>query len=212
MAQFNVHSSGSDVDAVIKSIQSMDPDVMTLVEFDQRSAKVLDALKTQWPYQATCWQENGCDMAILSKFPLSDVVGSDNWEGPPYILAKLPHELGDITVVGVHTTRFPHLMHQYSQTKALVALLEVQPGKILLMGDFNATPFSRITGLLSQSLDLQLLTSLPTWPATYGLPQLSIDHIFVRGGMRPLTRETIGEPGGSDHYPIQMTLSVPIAT
>ena len=51
------------------------------------------------------------------------------------------------------------------------------------MGDFNATPFSRILGVLQDSANLTRLTNLPSWPSQLGLPQIAIDHIFVSPGI-----------------------------
>jgi len=77
------------------------------------------------------------------------------------------------------------------------------------MGDFNATPFSRILGVLQDSANLMRLTNLPTWPSQAGLPQIAIDHIFVSPGIRQLEAGQIGEPAGSDHYPVTVRIAVP---
>jgi endonuclease/exonuclease/phosphatase (EEP) superfamily protein YafD len=78
-----------------------------------------------------------------------------------------------------------------------------------VMGDFNATPFSRMLTSLQEATGMSRLTELPTWPAWFGLPQVAIDHIFVSEGIRPVTGEEIGNPSGSDHFPIAMTLAIP---
>ena len=77
------------------------------------------------------------------------------------------------------------------------------------MGDFNATPFSRVIQSFTQNVGLTRQTLLPSWPAQLDLPQLAIDHIFTSAGIRALGQETIGDNAGSDHYPVALTLAVP---
>lgn len=209
VASFNTYLHNKDFAAIANEVLRLDADVVTLVEFGPENQKVLDELHAQYPYQETCWNVDGCDFAIVSKTPLSDAKGLDNWTGPPFMSAKLGPEFGSLTIVGVHTNRFPHQRSQLTQVLAFVKYLETVPGRIVMMGDFNATPFSRITQTLADGLGLTRLTYLPTWSATYGLPQLAIDHIFVSPKIRALDHERIGEYAGSDHFPITMTLAIP---
>ncbi len=98
---------------------------------------------------------------------------------------------------------------QLRQMQALSAWLETIPGRHIVMGDFNATPFSRMLSTLEEATGLRRLTELPTWPAWIGLPQIAIDHIFASPDITLLRPEMIGNPSGSDHYPIALTVSVP---
>ena len=126
------------------------------------------------------------------------------------IAATMQGALQGLTVYGVHTTRFPHSRAQLHQVNTLVKHLESASGKMIMMGDFNATPFSRVTGNIEQGLGLNRLSNLPTWPSTVELPQLAIDHVFASQGIRVLAPQQIGKPSGSDHYPIVMTLGVDV--
>lgn len=211
VASFNTYFNNQDFAAIAHEVLRLDADVMTLIEFESDRQPVLDQLRSRYPYQVTCWNVNGCDFAIVSKTPLSDVTGNRYWDGPAIITAKLGPEYGGVTIVGVHTSRFPHQRSQLKQVMALINYIETVPGQIILMGDFNATPFSRITQTIVDGLDYKRLTYLPTWSATYGLPQLAIDHIFVSHKIRALSQQQIGEYAGSDHFPITMTLAVPTA-
>ena len=209
VASFNSWYDNEQVELVRGEIERLDADVITLIEFGPNKHGLLKQLAQRYPYQAQCFAVDYCHMAILSKFPLANFESRVNWEGAPMIMAKLGPEFGGLTVIGVHTIRFPHSRAQYRQVKGLAGLIETIPGAKLVMGDFNATPFSRITATIANQTGLRRLTSLPTWPARFGLPQVSIDHIFVSEGIRVVEEERIGEPAGSDHYPITMTLAVP---
>ena len=210
VASFNTWYDNNQVDAVRAEIERLDADIVTLIEFGPNKHGMLKALETRYPYQADCFAMDYCYLAILSKFPLASSSARAGWEGPPMIMAKFGPELGGLTVIGAHTIRFPHAQAQFHQIKALSDLIDTLTGHRLVMGDFNATPFSRITATLANQTGLKRLTWLPSWPSHAWLPQMAIDHIFASSGIRVLENERIGEPAGSDHYPIVMKLAVPV--
>jgi endonuclease/exonuclease/phosphatase (EEP) superfamily protein YafD len=209
IASFNTWGSNKDLAAIEREVLRLDPDVMVLVEFDQTKIAVLTKLLQRFPYQQHCLDLVYCDFAILSKTPISEFVMKYEWAGPGFASAKLGPEFGNLRIYGLHTNRFPHQRSQLKQINAFIKYMESQTGPYILAGDFNATPFSRITQTLVEGLGIERLTNLPTWSATYGFPQLAIDHIFASKGIRALDSEKIGEFAGSDHFPIQITLGVP---
>ncbi|MBC8036710.1 MAG: endonuclease/exonuclease/phosphatase family protein [Rhizobiales bacterium] len=209
VASFNTLYDNEQADAVRAEIERLDADIVTLIEFGPNKHGLLKTLAARYPHQAECFAMDYCHLAILSKFPLTDSNGRTGWDGPPIIMAKLGPEFGGLTVIGVHTLRFPHARAQFRQIKALADLIDTLPGPKLVMGDINATPFSRITATLVNQTGLMRLTSLPTWPSHARLPQMAIDHIFASPGIRILESERIGQTAGSDHYPITMKLAVP---
>jgi endonuclease/exonuclease/phosphatase (EEP) superfamily protein YafD len=210
VASFNTLYDNEQADAVRAEIERLDADVISLIEFGPNKHAVLKALAAHYPYQSDCFALNYCDLAILSKFPFASSSARANWQGPPLIMVKLGDEYGGFTIIGTHTIRFPHSQAQFRQIKALADLVDTLTGPRLVMGDFNATPFSRMTATLASQTGLARLTVLPSWPAQARLPQMAIDHIFASSGIRVLEHERIGEPAGSDHYPIIMKLAVPL--
>ena len=68
---------------------------------------------------------------------------------------------------------------------------------------------SQLLTVLQDNANLRRLTTLPTWPSHVSLPQIAIDHIFASPGIRQLEAEQIGEPAGSDHYPVTVRIAVP---
>jgi endonuclease/exonuclease/phosphatase (EEP) superfamily protein YafD len=207
-AHFNTYQNNHDLAAQEKEIARLDADVLTLIEFTAEKMPILDHLRVQYPYQFDCNAMPACNLAIISKVPFAAVDAKALWEGPPMITARMGGPLSGLTVMGIHTTRFPHSRAQLRQVSALVKALESESGKLVMMGDFNATPFSRVTSTLANGLGLNRLSNVPSWPAAFGMPQLAIDHVFASRDIRVLGEEQIGEPSGSDHYPIVMTLGV----
>lgn len=210
VASFNTWIDNDKVDEVKAEIARLDADVIVLVELGPNKRVIFDQLVSQYPYQAKCSDTTHCNFGILSKYPLTKIGDRMIWEGPPYIRASLGPDFGDLSIYGVHTTRFPFSRAQFTQIRAMAAELEAVTSSQIVMGDFNATPYSRVTQTLASQANLTRLTTLPTWPATIGLPQVAIDHIFVSPGIRQLESESIGNSAGSDHFPITMKLAIPI--
>jgi endonuclease/exonuclease/phosphatase (EEP) superfamily protein YafD len=211
VASFNTFYGNKDVAAIAAEIKTIDADVVSLIEFGPEKKAALDLLRQTYPYQIDCHSEPGCDQAIISKYVLRDAFGKGEqaWEGPTYLRASLGPQFGNATIVAVHTSRFPHANYQFRQVQAFIDVIGALPGRLIITGDFNATPFSRVTQILGDGLGLTRLTNLPSWPATYSFPQLAIDHIFVSKDIIALDQERLGHYAGSDHFPISITLAVP---
>lgn len=210
VASFNSYIFNDRLDDMEKSIRELSPDVMVIVEFGSGKLPLLDRLKSDFPYQYTCQTDPPCETALISKYPISDFKARAFWDGPPYISASLGPDWNNLTIFGVHTTRFPHSRAQFIQAREFVKMAEGATGLKIVMGDFNSTSFSRINETIADGLDLQRLSYLPTWPARQGFPQLAIDHIFASTGIVAASGEVIGDNAGSDHYPISIAVSVPL--
>ncbi len=211
VASFNTLYTNDNAEAVKAEVLRLDADVVGLVEMGPAKKRILTDLRALYPFQANCFTKDFCNLVILSKVPL-ETTGSDvSWDGPPYLKAKFGPEAGGLTVFLVHTIRFPHSRAQFRQVMALSTLIESTPGPKLVMGDFNATPFSRIIQTMETRANLTRLTNLPSWPSYAGLPQIAIDHIFVSRGVRAIESQTIGQSGGSDHFPIIVKIAVPVS-
>lgn len=208
VAQFNLGGERLDVDAAVISLRALDADVVSMVEARGAREDLLAKLKAEYPYQISCFDTPGCDLVIVSKVSLSNIAASSSTHTVPLIKVSLGAEYGGLVVVGVHTTRFPHITEQFSQFHAIAQSLENLKGPFLVIGDFNATPQSRVLKEFGQRLGLSINTYLPTWSATYGLPQLAIDHILTSSSLRVLSAEEAGQSAGSDHLPIALVLGV----
>jgi endonuclease/exonuclease/phosphatase (EEP) superfamily protein YafD len=207
LAHFNVLQPNKEYQAIEDELRRLDADVVTLVEMSASKLKILKSLKNTYPYQFECAGVTHCHFAIISKHPLNALEAQGAEQGVGFISASFP-TLGNLTVVGTHLTRFPYSRHQLRQATTLVKKLKGSNSALALMGDFNATPFSRIHQVISEGLNVNRLTLLPTWPSTLELPQLAIDHIFVSRKIRMVSGQEIGNAAGSDHYPIAITVAV----
>ena len=196
---------------IAAEVRRLDADVVSLIEVGPDKRAMIEGLRDLYPYQAECFADAYCHLAVLSKLPIAEKVSRNSWEGPPVMVVRLGGRARGLIVIGAHTIRFPHTRAQFRQVRALSRFIETMPGAKIVMGDFNATPFSRVTRTVEEETGLVRLTALPTWPAWVELPQVAIDHIFASPELRMIEDERVGRPTGSDHYPIVMTLALPPA-
>lgn len=209
LAHFNTFKNNKDYAAIVAEVLRLDADVVGLLEMStEKKNAILPKLLEKYPYQSDCLQKQYCDQAIVSKIPFGLTAAQSLWDGPPYVMIKLGSNFSDVSIYSVHTTRFPHSRAQLKQITALTKLLENEPGQKIVMGDFNATVFSRVLSTLEKGAGLQRITDLPTWPAQYQMPQLAIDHIFISDGFRVVGNQQIGASAGSDHFPIIATVAL----
>lgn len=209
---FNTWLKNSDWRAVLREIERNDPDIVTLVEYGLDKTELGEGLAARYPYQADCTAQPHCFMALFSKFPFQNPSARTHWRGPPQILAHFGPELGDLLVVGMHTLRPPYIRAQLKQIETLALQSAEAGGTRIVMGDFNATPFSRMLQSFAKQSGLRRVTWLPTWPTNFGpFPQVAIDHIFLSPDLEPVGWARNGRNAGSDHYPIIADIRLPVA-
>jgi endonuclease/exonuclease/phosphatase (EEP) superfamily protein YafD len=212
LMSFNSWLANGNVEALARAIERDDPDILLMFEFGPEKQALKERLRGRYGFQDDCVHLENCNIAVFSKFPIADFESHGAWEGPPMIRATFGKELGDLTVIGTHTIRFPYLRAQLTQLGELGDLVRKLSGPRIVAGDFNATPTSRTLSVFEgRSLLRRLDDFLPTWPARWQLPQLAIDHIFASEDVKSLEKVRIGGNAGSDHFPLVVRVAVPVA-
>lgn len=207
---FNMSVLNRRLDLVEAEVRRIDPDILTLVEMGPEQLALMDRLKARYPFTTDCREVPGCYFAILSRFPFRDLAVERDWRSGPFLAVRFGPELDGLAVFGVHTLRFPHVKEQLIQYRTLAARIRGIAGAKIVMGDFNATGFSSGLARFARESGLRRRTWLPSWPSVARLPQLGIDHVFTSESVTPLTPGRIGRYAGSDHYPIYISLAVPV--
>jgi endonuclease/exonuclease/phosphatase (EEP) superfamily protein YafD len=139
---------------------------------------------------------------IVSKRPLTRFT-IDGVSGERAVVeAALPVGAAQVAVVAAHPFS-PSGPAELSARNAMLALLaaRIDPGRpFIVMGDFNATPwsapFAAFPGTRAGDPRLEA-----TWPAMLPLLGLPIDHILFGGGLA-LVDYRVGPDIGSDHLPL----------
>ena len=207
---FNTWVGNSNVEALAAEIERNDPDILVLLEYGPEKRALAERLRAKYRFQDDCVHLENCFMAIFSKYQIVDFESHAEWAGPPIVRATFGNELSGLTVIGAHTIRFPYLRAQLAQLGQLGDLVRKLPGPRIVMGDFNATPSSRMLASFEQRSGLRRLDVwLPSWPARLKLPQLAIDHIFASEEVKSVEPVRIGDNAGSDHFPVVVRVALP---
>jgi endonuclease/exonuclease/phosphatase (EEP) superfamily protein YafD len=214
---FNINVENTQTTAIVQSIRSVDPDVVVLIEVTPpMMADINTELKSILPYN---FRSSGGGLGILSKLPLQaprgeKFIGSDATN----LVATIPYRNKSIKIIGTHPlvpVKPDRFVNRNQHLQAIGNYLKNTRETVILLGDFNLTPWSpyyrqliSTTGLHNSRLGFGIL---PSWirPATHvkypswliPFVNIPIDHIFVSKDIR-VTGTYIGENGNSDHAPI----------
>jgi endonuclease/exonuclease/phosphatase (EEP) superfamily protein YafD len=123
---------------------------------------------------------------------------------------------GTFSLVAVHL-RWPTRPHAWRQTLRLADFLDrYDADRLILVGDFNLTPWSFALRQLDRRFGLERRDRfLPTWPArvsldgrVYATPAfMPIDHVYAGAAWRTVMVRR-GPSMGSDHYPLVVDLAL----
>ncbi len=207
---FNTWLGNANVEAMASEIERNDPDILVMLEYGPEKRALGERLRAKYRFQEDCLHLEHCYMAVYSKYPIADFESLAVWEGPPMVRATFGSELSGLTVIGAHTIRFPYLRAQFTQLGQLADLARKLTGPRIVLGDFNATPSSRMLTSFEQRSGLRRLDGwLPTWPARLQVPQLAIDHVFISEEVKSVEPVRLGNNAGSDHFPLVVRVAVP---
>jgi endonuclease/exonuclease/phosphatase (EEP) superfamily protein YafD len=205
----NVYFSNQRLDALATEILRVDADVVVLAELDRRTGTLLDHLADAYPYRVDCLAHWSCDSAILSRLPLVEDLSA--WQAERRIAmsaARLATAFGPIAIAGVHLDQpLPprQLGRQERQVDGLLEMLARIDDPLLLVGDFNASPWARLMQGLAAGSGLEIAWGIEgTWPAALPWPlRIAIDHALTGQGLVLLDRAVIHLPG-TDHKALQL--------
>lgn len=147
------------------------------------------------------------DLMVFSRWPATEVhhVAKDYSRGDA-IIVEIECEHGPLTVVALHT-RVPwheEPLGNYNLIGDVTELIEQREDAVIVVGDFNAAPWSRPVRQLVKRTGLSFGAdtwrgSWPAWlPSWMGIP---IDLFLARGGWHVTSRRP-GPDFGSDHLPV----------
>jgi endonuclease/exonuclease/phosphatase (EEP) superfamily protein YafD len=207
---FNTRYQSLEWRPVYDEVLRQDPDIVALLEIGRAKLPILEALAAVYPHQAGCLHVAYCEIAILSKFPFVSSGTATHWSQPPLVRVEYGPDLGEVTVLAAHTMRPPMFDHQLMQKRGLATVIAAASGAHIVLGDFNATPYSHMLQTFIAFSGLELVTHLPTFPSALGLPQIAIDHVFLSPDLRVAGPARIGSAAGSDHYPVIADIAIPV--
>ena len=209
--QFNTLRSNTDIRRTADWLIAQRPDVVAISEARHDLRDMLRA--------RTGWKTAGSHGTLIIFTP-GQYVKMNRPKLPKgskltFVNATYASTSGEMEVVTTHLdwpTR-PAFRRQPTDLEGVTSRLPGEP--MLLLGDFNSTPWSHTLQGLDRSLGLiRRDRAVPTFPAQvlgrpWPLPFLPIDHIYAGPGWATVKVER-GPWLGSDHYPLIVTLA-PVA-
>lgn len=185
------------------------PDVVALIEVNARWADALSPLRVRWPHVISEPREKSFGMMILSRLPILDSSVEDLGETDRVTLrARIATPDGPVTLLVFHPP--PPVGPDRSrrrdlELRALAGLVRTIDGPVVVVGDFNCTPWSvhfrsllRDSGLSDSRKGFGIQAS---WPSPLLPLMIPIDHALVSDGVAVVDRR-LGPRVGSDHLPL----------
>ena len=198
----NVYLRNTDPSPLLAWADPSNTDLIVVHELRAAYAQKL-AAATQWPHQHLMPREGASGIGLLSRWPLRDVREVIGAGGMPQLHALVDTPQGTIEVIAIHPKPPLDLTRHRTRNQTLATLRPSGDAPALVVGDFNATPWSNAAPLLVQGGWRWFGGVQPTWPhGAWGIP---IDAVWGHGSWA-VTEHEVGPPIGSDHRPLRVGL------
>jgi len=224
----NIFGLNHDMQRVADVIAQEDPDIIALQEYFPEQATLDALIRPKYPYSVRCQGGKRANLGLYSKIPFDKEMSDADCPSDAYGKQRTAHiiagfTLSDDTHFSVMTTHmdwpFP-VQRQRDEYAAAEEAIKALDGPLIVVGDFNSTPWSYVmkgfeaeTGLKRETRNLityPLVITAPHKIARDGLlrltPFLPLDQVFVRDVT--VTELHRGADTGSDHLPVFFTFAV----
>ena len=210
--QINALRDNADIGRIADWLIAQHPDVVTVTEARHDLRDLL--------IRRTGWKTAGAHGDLIIFTPEAYLRMHRPFVSPrselSFVNATYANRSGPMELVTTHLAwpTAPPVARQRRELASVVARLPRE--RMILTGDFNATPWSKGRQRLDRGLGLTRRDrAVATYPAqvlghAWPLPFLPIDHVYAGPGWATVKVER-GPWLGSDHYPLIVTLA-PVAT
>ncbi len=198
--------------SIVESALSEQADVIVFTESTQLKSQQ-DLFAELYPNQLGCIEV--CEILAFSKLTMADksletIGASYNERLGVFNVSPLGGQTVSITTA--HLSKPWYLGFAEREDHRLDMHLQKQSGPQVLIGDFNAAPWSqRINRRLTRSGLKGLRIPVSTWPVSLGAFGIPIDQVFVGGGVQVVSVDQWGHDLGSNHLGLLVDLYVPPA-
>ncbi|BAL23688.1 endonuclease/exonuclease/phosphatase family protein [Azoarcus sp. KH32C] len=202
----NIHVGSSDTTPLLNWVESIHADVVVIQEVSPTVAPQLQRWD-DFPFRIITPDESPFGLAILSRYPLLNTDSRETEVQPLHIRTHISWQGQTIALAGIHPMPPISPEHHFRRAQLLEAEAEWAAETELpsmVVGDFNATPWSSVMASLNAT-GLRRATGLaPTWPAA--LPLIPIDQVLVTADWY-VSESGVGPSIGSDHRPVYARIS-----
>jgi endonuclease/exonuclease/phosphatase (EEP) superfamily protein YafD len=216
IASFNVLFHNDDYQALIDYVLRLSPDILCLYETTADWQRGLAPLTSRYAFSLFTGGGPHSGVACLSRIVPTRVVPPTSDAGlAPWMELQLESRGVRFTLIAAHLA-FPIGPKGSSARNRQLTILARQlrglTQPVVLVGDFNLTPYSpfstdftRHSGLRDCSRGRPLE---PTWPTWFAPLWIQIDRCFASRDVE-VVHYTAGPALGSDHYPLVIDLRLP---
>lgn len=196
-------------------VEQTAPDLILLVESNQRWLDELEPLRPAYPFWVVQPREDNYGVALLSRWPVREsAIHTFSAAGVPTLAAAVELAGRLVQVICTH----PPPPKSQSETRArdeqlenLAAFVAGRDTPLMVCGDLNLTPWSpvfwrflRRSSLRNSARGFGIQASWPVGKPILGVP---LDHCLVSPEVTVLDHR-LGPAIGSDHYPVIVDFSL----
>lgn len=215
----NLYQRNAEPEDMKKVLLDANADVLVTMETSKSVLSGERSLALRYPYRlALSTSGSTLRTVIWSRFPMRDgrLLLEDSIEptGAHAVIEVAPNV--DLTVLGLHLAHNPG-GNQARQIEALDRIAEGLLTPRVVIGDFNATPWSYAMRRIETLTSTKRVGGFRlTWRGAYPTPigalraplGLPIDHALVSDGIGVRWADTIAIPG-SDHWGVRLRIAIP---
>jgi endonuclease/exonuclease/phosphatase (EEP) superfamily protein YafD len=208
----NLAARNRSFDGLLNMVARENPDVILLLEYTPWAQAALQPLHATYRYSTESVQADPFGIALFSREPLAQVRSFALGETMA-VDARFDGPGGPVRLLGVHLlppTTAAWFHERNAQLDRLAAIARGRQEPIVVLGDFNLSPYSPFFGdwldaahledtLAGRGLDF-------SWPSFFPPLGVPIDHCIVSPEFAVLARRRL-EDFGSDHLPLLIELS-----
>jgi endonuclease/exonuclease/phosphatase (EEP) superfamily protein YafD len=223
----NVYEHAADHRRTLEVLMASDADIIGLVELTPALTRDLAPLIAKYPYRVDCVEsDRRCEHMLLSRLPIMKPFAGKVWHSILFVaggeilwngrlitvyVAHLVWPLvidedrdhSDDATPPSYLPGLPATIRQVSEAANLARFLNTLPPDVIVMGDFNGTPWGRVQRVFRSKAGLDNAAGWDfSWPSSLPWPlRLPIDHILTRGRL-VVTKFAAGPKTDSDHLPV----------
>jgi endonuclease/exonuclease/phosphatase (EEP) superfamily protein YafD len=216
----NVWNFNTQHERLLDLIAARDPDVVVVVEATEEWTRALEAIEDAYPYSEMHTRPDPFGIAVYSKRPLEGArLVTYGSAGTVTIVARVRLGSEAVTLVATHPVpprNARNWQRRNEQLEAIAAARAEFGERVLVAGDFNASPFSPcmkrfVSSMATPQARLRYASKgygvKATWPTFNRLLFTPLDHILVTDNL-VVTDFRAGPYIGSDHLPVQATIAL----
>lgn len=195
---------GNSGRAMVDYILASRPDIVAVADRSAPGHEQVSRLAEAYPASLAAAGAGGPIVLARTGVNLTRLPAADALSGIDHIAARISIDGAQMDIVVLHLERpFPLTAESEDSVPALAeGLRGLDLEHLLLIGDFNRTPWMSSMSRLRSSLQLTTADAVATWPAqAWPMLRLPIDQVLAGAKLR-VVNIGAGPAIGSDHLPV----------